>query len=63
MRDFLDQIEASLDANLYYVALFVSLAVPDICGTIDSDNGQATKGKYIQWFDKYITPRYRSLRG
>jgi hypothetical protein len=63
MRDFLDQIEASLDSNLYYVALLVSLAIPDICGAIDSDNGQATKGKYVRWFDKYIASRYRSLRG
>jgi hypothetical protein len=60
MRDFLNQIRASLDSNLYYVALFASLAVPDICGAIGSDNGQASKKKYIEWFDRYVAPKYRS---
>jgi hypothetical protein len=50
MNDYLNQIQASIDANLYYMALFASLALPDICGAIDSKNGQATASKYMAWF-------------
>lgn len=54
MRDLLGQIEVALDQNLYYLAIFVSLALPDICGAIGSQNGEADKKKYADWFDKYV---------
>ena len=60
MRDFLAQIEAALDANLYYLALFAALTVPDICGAIESTDGLSTGKKYIQWFEKHIAPQYTS---
>jgi hypothetical protein len=61
MRDFLDQIRQSLTVNLYYIALFASLAVPDICGAIGSTDGKATSSKYIEWFDKYVAPKYNGM--
>lgn len=54
MKDFFDQIRLSLDHNLYYLALFGSLAVPDICGAMSSRNGQASAYKYKKWFDDYF---------
>ena len=36
MRDLLEQIERGLDQNLYYLALFSALSLPDICGAVDS---------------------------
>lgn len=62
MRELLRQIEAALEANLYYLALFASLALPDICGAIDSSDGTASGAKYVAWFDKYVAPRYRFLK-
>jgi hypothetical protein len=59
MRDLLRQIETALDANLYYLALFGALTIPDICGAVDSDDGTANRSKYIQWFDEFIGPKYR----
>jgi len=40
MRDFLQQIENALQYSLYYVALLASLAVPDTCGALDSEDGR-----------------------
>lgn len=54
MRDFLTQIQTALDSDLYYLALFACLSVPDICGAIGSDNGRAAPRKYKEWFDKYV---------
>lgn len=54
MRNLLRQIETALDSDLYYVALFASLSLPDICGAIESEDGRATKEKYEEWFDKYV---------
>jgi len=51
MQDLLKQIKTGLDHNLYYLSLFTSLAIPDICGALTTTNGVATKDKYIEWFN------------
>lgn len=58
MRDFLRQIRLAIDANLYFVALFSVLAIPDLCGAISSKGGTSSKKKYIEWFDKYVAANY-----
>jgi len=57
MRDFLQQVHRALDENLYYVALFAALTIPDICGAMESGDGKAHKCRYIAWFDKWVTPK------
>ncbi|MCX7974352.1 MAG: hypothetical protein N3B16_07605 [Candidatus Aminicenantes bacterium] len=61
MRDLLFQIKKGLFANLHYLSLFAALAIPDICGAIDSEDGQASKENYINWFDRYVAPRYQGF--
>ena len=58
MRDVLNQIRAANDAGLYYVALFSALAVPDICGAIETQDGAATGQKYKACFDRWVAPKY-----
>ncbi len=62
MQDLLDQIQAANRSGLYYVALFSALSVPDICGALESSNGEADGKKYAAWFDKNVGARY-SVRG
>lgn len=57
MRDLLFQIKKGLFSNLYYLSLFASLAIPEICGAVDSEDGRASKENYVDWFDKYVGPR------
>ena len=61
MRDLLNQIQMALNLNLYYLALFVSLSIPDVCGAIESENGKAKKSRYINWFDKYVSHKYGDI--
>ncbi len=64
MQDLLDQIRSASQAGLYFAALFPALALPDICGALESSDGLATGAKYTAWFDQHIAPRYRgSLTG
>ena len=58
MIHLLEQSKKGLDHNLYYLSLFTVLALPDICGAINSKNGKANKDKYVQWFDKYVAEKY-----
>src|SRR5438132_8002722 len=59
MRELLQQIErATAAGNLYYVALLTALSVPDICGALESEDGEATRTKYIAWFDRWVASKY-----
>ena len=61
MQDVIQQIRAANGAGLYYVALFSALALPDICAALESANGQASKDKFIAWFDAHVAPRYNGF--
>jgi hypothetical protein len=58
MEDLLGQIQRALQVNLYYAALFPTLALPDICGALESPDGEANKAKYIAWFDTWVAQNY-----
>ena len=58
MDELLIQIESSLNNGEFYLALFVSLTMPDICGALSSENGKASGVKYKGWFDKYVAKKY-----
>jgi len=58
MHDLLSQIEAASERRLYYVALLSALAVPDICGALESENGRAAPTKFTAWFDQWVAPKY-----
>lgn len=62
MRDLFQQIDRAVGANLYYVALLAALSLPDICGAMESDDGEATRQRYIAWFDRWVAPKY-TVRG
>lgn len=53
-----DEITAAAENHLFYLALVASLALPDICSSMSSKDGEATKPRYIAWFDKYVAHRY-----
>lgn len=55
MYDILDQINAANKAGYYYVALVSALSLPDICGALDSPDGEASRERYITWYDHHIT--------
>ena len=38
--------------------MYVSLTLPDICGAIESNNGEASGDKYKKWFNDYVAPKY-----
>lgn len=59
MQALLDQLERSLDTRLYYLSLLTALAIPDIGGALDSDDGQASPERYKTWYEKWVRPRFK----
>lgn len=58
MYDLLDQISLGIEHHLYYLSLFAALAIPDICGSVDTPGRGKGKERYIAWFARYIEPKY-----
>lgn len=58
MDELLDELSKVAGAGFYSVALFTSLALPDICAALESDDGKASGPKYKAWFDKWVSPKY-----
>lgn len=58
MEELFKQIDSAAKGGAYYLALYASLTVPDICSAVESADGEATRSKYIAWFDKYVGNRY-----
>jgi hypothetical protein len=61
MKDIIEQVRLANRAGIYYVALFSALALPDICAALESTDGQASKSKFIAWFDTHVAPRYNGF--
>lgn len=60
MEELLDELNKVAGAGFYSIALFTSLALPDICAAIESDDGRASGAKYKAWFDQWVAPKYPS---
>lgn len=60
MEVLFNQIHVAARLNLYYLALFAALTLPDICAAMDAPDGEAHKPLYIQWFDKFVAPLHSS---
>lgn len=58
MQETILQIQKALDAEAFYPALFVAIALPDICGALESENGLSTGAKYQTWFDQFVANKY-----
>ncbi|WP_342985745.1 hypothetical protein [[Clostridium] symbiosum] len=54
MEFLLSEIEKALENELYFIALQTTLSLPDICGALQSEDGKASKIKYICWYNKYV---------
>ncbi len=58
MRRFTEAIKGCLDSQNWYGALFIALAMPDICGTIEYPEDGRPNERYKHWFDAYLLKHY-----
>lgn len=58
MEELLRQIEHSIENGTYLLGLYVALALPDICGALESHNGVANGNRYKAWFNKWVSHKY-----
>lgn len=62
MKRFTDSIRAAIETENWYGALSMALALPDVCGRLETPN-QKSQARYVAWFQKWIEPKYTALSG
>ncbi len=58
MEELFKQIAAAAHTGLYFLALAGALIVPDVCGALESQGGEATGAIYRAWFDAHVAPMH-----
>lgn len=61
METITDEIEGALSSGLYYLAVVVTLGLPDVCAALESADGTTSGGKYQAWCDAWFIPSYPEL--
>ncbi|MCK4368107.1 MAG: hypothetical protein KAV68_00325 [Dehalococcoidales bacterium] len=57
MKNLLSAVKEALEQGNWYAALFMALALPDICGNIQYPQLKSEQ-RYVQWFNKYPGCKY-----
>lgn len=61
MDDLIREIEIGVEQGLWQLALAGTLALPDICAAVQSENGKTTGSKYKNWVRDYLRQEYPKL--
>jgi hypothetical protein len=61
METILAEIQRALNAKLYYLAVALSLTLPDICAALEAANGDTSGSKYKNWYNRYLASTYRNI--
>lgn len=59
MERFTSSIEASLKEKNWFAALFLALALPDICSALETNTPDKNVGaRYKDWFNRFLKDKY-----
>lgn len=58
MERFIGSIERSLQSENWFGALFLALAIPDVCGALETP-GVGNGKRYKRWFNQNMAPLYQ----
>ncbi|HDR2331879.1 TPA: hypothetical protein ACQZHX_001742 [Enterobacter sichuanensis] len=57
MQRFVESIRRSLQTQNWFAAIFMSLAMPDICGALEHPAANVGE-RYRDWFTRYLAEKY-----
>jgi hypothetical protein len=61
MIRFVEAIRKSIENENWFAALYMSMAVPDMCASLESDDGQTKRKRYMEWYERYLAKSYQKL--
>lgn len=63
MKNFTNSIRNSIKTENWYGAVSLALTLPDICGRLENPEIKSSQKRTIQWFKKWLEPKYTSRIG
>jgi hypothetical protein len=61
LEPILDEAERAMAHELYYLAIMLSLTLPDICSALQEEDGRTTREAYKRWFDINLGSKFETL--
>lgn len=61
INTYITSVRQAITAENWYCALALSLALPDICGSIEHPTEQSSKKRYVEWYDQYVAPKFQEV--
>lgn len=61
MESILQEIEQALNARLFYLAIVVTMTVPDACAALESPDGKTEGSRYQAWFKTNLQTKYHTM--
>lgn len=63
LEEMFQEINAALEAKLYYLAIAVSLTIPDICAALECDPAKiwVRPEQYVEWCDKNLIGPFKYI--
>lgn len=58
MESILEEIERALSAGFYHSALMIALSMPDVCASLEAENGRGGPNRYRAWYQRYLAEHY-----
>lgn len=58
MEVILKDVERALSARLYYLAIMMSLTIPDVCAALETNDGKTSPNRYTRWCKDYLVSKY-----
>ena len=62
MQELVNSVRTAIAQRNWYAALSLALALPDICGFLESPN-DGSQRRYVAWCDRFLVPRYTTRIG
>src|SRR5260221_10862247 len=62
MQDLVTSVRNAIAQGNWYAALSLALALPDICGFLESPN-DGSQRRYVAWCNQFLSPRYTHAIG
>jgi hypothetical protein len=61
MDTLTDEIKNAIRNRLWYAALLLVLALPDVCAALESKNGLSSRDLYRAWYDTWLKRKYEMV--
>jgi hypothetical protein len=61
METVLQEIERALSHRLYYLAIVLSVTLPDICAALEADDGRTNPARYKAWYKANLSTKFSFL--